>query len=104
MSEKKEKDQGSRIRLKATPVQNLKAVPPRLEHPDTPIGAYTQKITNFLNLSAQQHLYMYVQKAGSFFIPSPDQTVGDLAKIFATEHPTDGLCLQLSYCTQVFQG
>ena len=94
----------ARVKLIATPEGALKTVPQREEKADTPIGHYTQRLTDFLKLAPQQQLHMYVQKAGSYFIPSPDQTVGDLFKLFGTEHPTEGPALLLSYSTQVFQG
>ena len=100
MSDKK----AERIKLIATPEGALKTVPIREERPDTAIGHYTQRLTEYLKLSPQQQPHMYVQRAGSYFIPAPDQTVGDLFKVFATEHPTEGAALQLSYSTQVFQG
>lgn len=105
MADKKDKgDKGDRVRLLAQPEGALKSVPMRDERPDTAIGNYTQKLSEYLKLPPQQQLHMYVQKAGSYFIPAPDQTVGDLFKVFATDHVEYGPVLQLSYSTQVFQG
>jgi hypothetical protein len=94
----------TRVLLVPTPELGLAKCPTRKEHADTPIGNFTANLTRFLKLQPNQQLHLFVTKAGSAFIPAPDQTVGDLFKAFGTEHPTDGPSLQLSYCTKVYQG
>ncbi len=84
----------------------LNNIDPKSFDASTTIGALANKMRKApgIVLTPQQQLLIFVTSGTDAFMPAPDQTVGDLFRMFGTEVDGVGRCLKIAYCTQVFQG
>lgn len=83
-------------------------VPDMLRPADMAIGALQQLLFRKLSKRSptMQMLYVFVMQGSEGFIPTPDQTIGNLAALFAREDATTPGKQVLSLClsTSIFQG
>lgn len=81
--------------------------PPAKEFPSSvTIGGLIDRVKKVktLGLLPQQQLLMCVMNGTDTFMPAPDQTVGDLFKMFSVDDPQIGKCLKIAMCTSLYQG
>ena len=84
----------------------LKTINPKAFDASLTVGSLADKMRKApgIVLTAQQQLLIFVTSGSDSFMPAPDQTLGDLFRMFGTEVDQIGRCLKIAYCTQVFQG
>jgi hypothetical protein len=84
----------------------LKSINPKAFDAATTVGTLSDKLRKApgMVLTPQQQLLIFVTSGTDAFMPAPDQTIGDLFRMFGTDVDQIGRCLKVAYCTQVFQG
>ena len=97
-----------KVTLVFEPKLGLPPMQPKAFEASTTVGSVVSKLKKapaFKDAVApQQQVLLFVTIGSDAFMPAPDQTIGDLVRMFGQDVDQLGRCLKVAYCTQVFQG